>query len=164
MIFVWPWNENARIKQKEQTNTNRVIWSAYQSDTNAHGFWLVKWTLWWKNFLSKNFLVSIDTSLWHHTATQLANQTMPSLYSILMMITTQIRYQTSSVWPPSLCMRFSEGGFESFFSGGGCIGTLWSLDISERYSLISEGGKKKWSPSGGEGEMCRYFWSISLRG
>ena len=80
MIFVWPWNENVRIKQKEQTNTNRVIWSAYQSDTNAHGFWLVKWTLWWKNFLSKDFLVSIDTSLWHHTATQLANQTMPSLY------------------------------------------------------------------------------------
>ena len=31
------------------------------------------------------------------------------------------------------------------------------MDISERYSLFSEGGKKKWSLSGGEGEMCRYF-------
>ena len=53
-----------------------MIWSAYQWDTNACGFWLVKWILWWKKFLSKNFLVSIDTSLWHHTATRLANQTM----------------------------------------------------------------------------------------
>ena len=25
-IFVWPWNENARTKQKQQTNANRVIW------------------------------------------------------------------------------------------------------------------------------------------
>ena len=61
-------------------------------------------------------------------------------------------------------MRFSEGGFESFFSGGNCIGTLWSLDISERYSLFSEGGKKKWSLSGGEGEMCVDTFGLFLLG
>ena len=42
MIFVWPWNENVRAKQKQQTNRNRVIWLVYRTDTNAHGFWLVK--------------------------------------------------------------------------------------------------------------------------
>ena len=160
MIFVWPWNENERIKQKEQTNTNRVIWSAYQSDTNARGFWLFKWTLSWKNFLSKNFLVSIDTSLWHHTDIKQCLLYIPYWWwSQPRSGSEHHQYE-----PPSLCMRFSEGGFESFFSGGGCIGTLWSLDISERYSLFSEGGKKKWSLSGEEGEMCWYFWSISLRG
>ena len=44
-IFVWPWNENARIKQKQQTNGNRAIWLVYRTDTNARGFSLVKPTL-----------------------------------------------------------------------------------------------------------------------
>ena len=48
-IFVWPWNENARTKQKQQTNGNSAIWSVYWTDTNAGGFWLVKRTLRWKN-------------------------------------------------------------------------------------------------------------------
>ena len=30
-IFVWPWNENARTKQKQQTNRNRVIWFVYRT-------------------------------------------------------------------------------------------------------------------------------------
>ena len=42
VIFVWPWNENARTKQKQQKNGNRAIWLVYQTDTNAPGFWLVK--------------------------------------------------------------------------------------------------------------------------
>ena len=29
-IFVWPWNENARTKQKQQTNENRAIWLVYR--------------------------------------------------------------------------------------------------------------------------------------
>ena len=48
-IFVWPWNENAETKQ--QTNENRAIWLVYRTDTNARGFWLVKRTLGWKNFM-----------------------------------------------------------------------------------------------------------------
>ena len=38
-IFVWPWHENARTKQKQQTNGNRAIWLVYRTDTNARGFW-----------------------------------------------------------------------------------------------------------------------------
>ena len=34
-IFVWPWNENSRTKQKQQTNGNRAIWLVYRTDTNA---------------------------------------------------------------------------------------------------------------------------------
>ena len=49
-IFVWLWNENAGTEQKQQTNGNRAIWLIYRTDTNARGFWLVKRTLWWKNF------------------------------------------------------------------------------------------------------------------
>ena len=55
-IFVWPWKENARTKQKKQTNGNRAIWLVYRTDTNARGFWLVKRTLGWKNFMPENFL------------------------------------------------------------------------------------------------------------
>ena len=55
-IFVWPWNENAQTKQKQQTNGNRAIWLVYRTDTNARGFWLVKRTLGWKNFVPENFL------------------------------------------------------------------------------------------------------------
>ena len=43
-------------KQKQQTNRNRVIWLVYWVGTNAHGFWLVKRTPWWKNFMPENFL------------------------------------------------------------------------------------------------------------
>ena len=56
VIFVWPWNKNARTKQKEQTNGNRAIWLVYRTDTNARGFWLVKRTLGWKNSMPENFL------------------------------------------------------------------------------------------------------------
>ena len=56
VIFVWPWNENARTKQKHQTNGNRAIWLVYRKDTNARGFWLVKRTLGWKNFMAESFL------------------------------------------------------------------------------------------------------------
>ena len=55
-IFVWPWNENALTKQKQQMHGNRVIWLVYRTDTNARGFWLFKWTLGWKNFMPENFL------------------------------------------------------------------------------------------------------------
>ena len=56
-IFEWPWNENARTKQRQQTNGNRAISLAYRTDTNAHGFRSVKRTLGWKNFIMpENFL------------------------------------------------------------------------------------------------------------
>ena len=55
-IFVWPWNENAQTKQKQQTDRNRAIWLVYRTDTNARGFWLVKRTVRWKNFMPENFL------------------------------------------------------------------------------------------------------------
>ena len=58
--FVWPWNENARTKQKQQTNGNRAIWLVYRTETNAPGFWLVKRTLEWKNFMPENFLEIIQ--------------------------------------------------------------------------------------------------------
>ena len=83
-VFVWPWNENAQTKRKQQTSGNRAIWLVYQMDTNAHGFWLVKWMLGWKNFMPekrpRTFQKSIDASLGHHTATQLANRAMTSPY------------------------------------------------------------------------------------
>ena len=31
-IFVWPWNESARTKQKQQMNGNRAIWLVYRTD------------------------------------------------------------------------------------------------------------------------------------
>ena len=55
-IFVWPWNENAQIKQKQQTNGKRAIWLVNRTDTNRGGFWLVKRTLGWKNLMPENFL------------------------------------------------------------------------------------------------------------
>ena len=39
-----------------QTNESRAIWLVYPTDTNARGFWLVKRTLGWKNFMLENFL------------------------------------------------------------------------------------------------------------
>ena len=54
-LFVWPLHENARTKQKQQTNGNRAIWLVYRTDTNACGSWLVKRTRWWKTF-PDNFL------------------------------------------------------------------------------------------------------------
>ena len=50
-IFVWLWSENARTKQKQQTSENRAIWFVCRTDTNTRGFWLVKQTLGWKNFM-----------------------------------------------------------------------------------------------------------------
>ena len=58
MTLKWRLNENSRTKQKQQTNENRAIWLVYQTDTNAHGFWLVRRTLWWQKLhaweLSRN--------------------------------------------------------------------------------------------------------------
>ena len=39
-----------------QTNESRAIWLVYPTETNARGFWLVKRTLGWKNFMLDNFL------------------------------------------------------------------------------------------------------------
>ena len=55
-IYIWPWNENAQTIQKQQKNGNRANWLVYRTDTNAGGFWLVKGTLGWKNFVPKNLL------------------------------------------------------------------------------------------------------------
>ena len=42
--------------RKKQINGNGAIWLVYRKDTNSHGFWLVKWMLWWKNSMPENFL------------------------------------------------------------------------------------------------------------
>ena len=55
-MFVWPWNENARTKKKQQTDGNRAIWLVYRTDKNSRGFCLVKRTLGWKIFMPENFL------------------------------------------------------------------------------------------------------------
>ena len=59
-IFVRPWNENARTKQTQQTNGTRAVWLVYRTDTNARGFWLVKRTLGWKNFIMPENFLEID--------------------------------------------------------------------------------------------------------
>ena len=70
VIFVWLWNENARTKQKQQTNGSRAISLVYRTETNARGFWLVKRTLRWKKLhaweLSRNqSILRSDTILQH---------------------------------------------------------------------------------------------------
>ena len=55
-IFLWPWNKNARTKQKQEKNLNRAIWLVYRTDTNALGFWLIKRTQGWKYSMSEIFL------------------------------------------------------------------------------------------------------------
>ena len=39
------------VKTREQNSENRAIWFVCRTDTNARGFWLVKQTLGWKNFM-----------------------------------------------------------------------------------------------------------------
>ena len=67
--FVSPWNENARTEQKQQTNWNRAICLVYRTDTDPRGKKIHA------RELSRN---QSYTSLWRHTATRLANRTMPS--------------------------------------------------------------------------------------
>ena len=69
-IFSSPWNENARTKQKQQMNGDRAIWLVYTTDTNARGFWLVKRTLGWKNFMAEELarnhsIIRFDVILQH---------------------------------------------------------------------------------------------------
>ena len=62
-IFVWPWNENSRTKQKQQTNGNRAIGLVYRTYTNARGFWLVERTFGWKNLYAQE--LRFDVILQH---------------------------------------------------------------------------------------------------
>ena len=60
---------------------NRAIWLVYRTDTKmcvAFG-WLSEHSG-DKTLCPRTFYKSIDTSLWRHTATRLANLTMPSPY------------------------------------------------------------------------------------
>ena len=54
--FSYDLETEQETKQKQQTNRKWAIWLVYWMDTNAHGFWLVKRTPWWKNFMPENFL------------------------------------------------------------------------------------------------------------
>ena len=46
-----------RANKTETTNEgNRATWLVYRTDTDADGFWLVKRTFGWKNFMPENFL------------------------------------------------------------------------------------------------------------
>ena len=59
--FVERFSYDLEMKTREQntkqyTNGIRAIWLVYRTDTNARGFWLVKRTLGWKNFMPENFL------------------------------------------------------------------------------------------------------------
>ena len=55
-IFVWPWNENARTKQKQQTNGNSLIdWFIERTQTRVAFGWLSECSG-EKNFMPENFL------------------------------------------------------------------------------------------------------------
>ena len=45
-------NRNNQCNEPE----NRAIWLVYRTVRNARGFWSVKRTLGWKNFMPENFL------------------------------------------------------------------------------------------------------------
>ena len=62
-IFVLPWNENSRTKQKQQTNGNRAIGLVYRTNTNACGFWLVERTFGWRNLYAQE--LRFDVILQH---------------------------------------------------------------------------------------------------
>ena len=55
VMIMKQWKSDRAIVVK-QTNGNTAIWLVYRTDTNARGFWLVKRTLGWKNFMPENFL------------------------------------------------------------------------------------------------------------
>ena len=54
--FLFDLEMKTREQNKQQSNGNRAIRLVYRTDTNARGFWLVKRTLRWKNFMPVNFL------------------------------------------------------------------------------------------------------------
>ena len=63
-VIIKKCDENRAMKWKLANKTettykrtgSRAIWLVYPTDTNARGFWLVKRTLGWKNFILENFL------------------------------------------------------------------------------------------------------------
>ena len=55
VMIMKQWKSDRAIFVK-QTNGNTAIWLVYRTDTNARGFWLVKRTLGWKDFMPENFL------------------------------------------------------------------------------------------------------------
>ena len=54
--FLFDLEMKTREQNKQQSNGNRAIRLVYRTDTNARGFWLVKRTHRWKNFMPVNFL------------------------------------------------------------------------------------------------------------
>ena len=65
-IFSWPWNENSRTKQKQQTNGNRAIWLVYRRDTNARGFgWLSERSPGEKTSCPNHWILCFDAILQH---------------------------------------------------------------------------------------------------
>ena len=56
LIEQFSYDLGMKTHEQNTTNGNRVIWLLYWMDTNACGFWLVKWTLGWKNFMPENSL------------------------------------------------------------------------------------------------------------
>ena len=70
-----------------------------------------------------------------------------------------------SIFTP-LCMRFSAGVFKGYLRGGGCVGTLWSLEnfwgVWEKNPFFLRGKRKKRVFLKG-GLQC-YFWSFFLGG
>ena len=70
-----------------------------------------------------------------------------------------------SIFTP-LCMRFSAGVFKGYLRGGGCVGTLWSLEnfwgVWEKNPFFLRGKRKKGVFLKG-GLQC-YFWSFFLAG
>ena len=70
-----------------------------------------------------------------------------------------------SIFTP-LWMRFCEGVFKSYLRGGGCVGTLWSLEnfwaVWGKNSFFLTGERKKGVFL--KGGLCCYFWSFFLGG
>ena len=114
-----------RANKTETTNErNRVIWFVYRTDTNARGFWLVKRTLGWKNFMpeerSRNqSILRFDVTLQHnwpiqqcllHISCFFGGKTKSPCFDLLIhWLTKQITntyrnhfsksYENRSVWP-----------------------------------------------------------------
>ena len=58
-----------KCKRGNETETTKArkwaIWLVYWTDRNARGFWLVKRTRGWKNFMPENSILHIDVILQH---------------------------------------------------------------------------------------------------
>ena len=71
-IFVWPWNENARTREKQLMNGNRALWLVCWMDTNGANASPSECSAEARLHARRTFKKWIDTLLWHYSAKWLA--------------------------------------------------------------------------------------------